>query len=455
MFYLLFLNSNAAKAEIDIDLYLRQQAIGTWKYNEGSSHAETTYFADGRVEGNGIMTLPDNDLRVFIKGNWEITDGYLIETIVETNIPDEFLPYNNECIEKIESVSSKKMITIDEEGERCVYTKMLQQEQEPSSTMPEKETSLMTKQEVRNTLKDSELELKKAYSDSTVIAKQMVLDGSSSRSLEASLSKMTGSLDEQQQMELLEALTKIILNVDVGDVQSEEALEKSQEEAAKILDGKSFLETIAIASKLQSNEQAEQAIVNMQKMGTSADYQHDADIVRLSDMKQFGKYLQKFYKETGHYPLQGISKLPVYVYVASNKQEQYTKPGPDYPHIEKSLEELIEELESVLKEEIIVPFDPQSHPDNKPNYYIYMVEGDIYNFAVNLHNSYTFTRKVSDYYHKLEISNYPVAGKNIISYEELSVNEDFSEALEDNMIKQGYFQYVREEQQKEWRLRRK
>jgi uncharacterized protein len=130
LFYLLFLNTSTAKAEIDIDLYFSKQAIGTWKYNEGFSHGETTYFADGTFEGKGIINLPDNKLPMFVKGTWMIDDGYFIETIVETDLPEEFLPYNNEFIDKVESITKDKMITIDEEGERCVYTKKLPPEQE-------------------------------------------------------------------------------------------------------------------------------------------------------------------------------------------------------------------------------------------------------------------------------------------------------------------------------------
>ncbi len=67
---------------------------------------------------------------MFIKGNWEISDGYFIEIIVETNIPEEFMPYNNESIEKIESVADNRLITINEEGEQCVYVKKLPPELE-------------------------------------------------------------------------------------------------------------------------------------------------------------------------------------------------------------------------------------------------------------------------------------------------------------------------------------
>ncbi len=130
LFYLLFLNTSVIKAESDFDQYLRKQAIGTWKYHEGFIIAETTYFADGTFEGEGIINLPDNKLPMFVKGKWEVDDGYFIEIMVETNIPDEYLPYNNEKIEKIESISKDKLVTIDEEGERCVYTRKLPPEQE-------------------------------------------------------------------------------------------------------------------------------------------------------------------------------------------------------------------------------------------------------------------------------------------------------------------------------------
>ncbi len=40
------------------------------------------------------------------------------------------MPYNNESIDKIESVSKDRLIRIDEEGERCVYVRKLPPEQE-------------------------------------------------------------------------------------------------------------------------------------------------------------------------------------------------------------------------------------------------------------------------------------------------------------------------------------
>ncbi len=128
--YLVFLNTCAAKAENDIDLYLRQKTIGTWKTHEGFFIAETTYSADGTFEGEGIINLPDNKLPMFVKGKWEVTDGYLIEIIEETDIPEELLPYNNEFIDKIESVSKDRLIRIDEKGERSVYTRKLSPELE-------------------------------------------------------------------------------------------------------------------------------------------------------------------------------------------------------------------------------------------------------------------------------------------------------------------------------------
>ncbi len=130
MLAFLLLNTCTVKAGNELDQYLSQQAIGTWKYNEGFFNTETTYFADGTFEGKGIINLPDNKLPMFATGNWKISDGYIIEIIVETDIPKEYLPYNNENIDKIESVSKDRLIRIDEEGKRCVYVKKLPPEQE-------------------------------------------------------------------------------------------------------------------------------------------------------------------------------------------------------------------------------------------------------------------------------------------------------------------------------------
>ncbi len=46
----LFLYTCTLIAGDDLDQYLTQQAIGTWKNNEGFLHTETTYFADGTLK---------------------------------------------------------------------------------------------------------------------------------------------------------------------------------------------------------------------------------------------------------------------------------------------------------------------------------------------------------------------------------------------------------------------
>jgi hypothetical protein len=82
-----------------------------------------------------------------------------------------------------------------------------------------------------------------------------------------------------------------------------------------------------------------------------------------------------------------------------------------------------------------------------------MITDNTFYFAVNLHQSYTFTRKVDNYYHKLEISNNPDTTQNILKYDDLLKNKEFCKAVEEKMIKPGYFKHVREEQQKGWQAR--
>ncbi len=109
-------------------------------------------------------------------------------------------------------------------------------------------------------------------SHSFVIAEGIIIDGTFPSSFNSSLSQMVKGLDESKQKELLEAITKISLNISLNsnleDVRSqEEALEKFQKEAGKILNGKSFQDIISMASKLQGNEQIEKAIADRQFEG--------------------------------------------------------------------------------------------------------------------------------------------------------------------------------------------
>lgn len=184
---------------------------------------------------------------------------------------------------------------------------------------------------------------------------------------------------------------------------------------------------------------------NFLKKGTSSAYQHDADIIRLNDLKIIAGYLQEYYENNQTYPLIGASEVPIYVYIATKNQQKYIKGGPNTPHTVVPVVTFIEELEKGIGRKIELPFDPQKVPDKKPNFYIYMVSGQTYNIAIHLHQEFEFTRKITNGYNKVEVSNNPNPAHAIWSPKELFSNQNFINAASTKVNKPGYFEHMRRE----------
>jgi|GEM_PF-1053931 len=168
-------------------------------------------------------------------------------------------------------------------------------------------------------------------------------------------------------------------------------------------------------------------------------FQDDADIYRLRHIKYYGELLQRYYDKTGHYPFQGKEKLPIYTFIANDQQEKFTKTKNPNPHKLYPLSELIKELESTLGKKIKQYFDPQYYASKKPNFYIYMIRGDQYFFAVHISNYHDFATKVADNYYKVEISNKKIKGHNILKLNELLQNKKFQELIQTTPQKDGFF----------------
>jgi len=146
-------------------------------------------------------------------------------------------------------------------------------------------------------------------------------------------------------------------------------------------------------------------ITDIAKTGTVSALQYDFDIARLNHLEQISGHIEKYKQITGVYPFQGESKLQNYVYIATQKQQKYTQGGPPYSHKVTHIQALIAELQSKLGHDLQMPFDPQRVPTHKPNFYIYMVEGDRYYLAVHVHNDFPFSNKLANYYNKVEVTN--------------------------------------------------
>lgn len=174
--------------------------------------------------------------------------------------------------------------------------------------------------------------------------------------------------------------------------------------------------------------------------GTSESFQKDADIVRLKHLKYYGELIEEYARKAGKYPFQGREKVPVYVFVAHDRQEKYTKPGPPYSHVVVPFSELVKDVESVLGREIPEYFDPQFVPVHKPNFYIYMVADDTYYFAVHVYQPFTFAKKVGENYNKIEISNNPGKESRACAPDALFGSKSFKKELGKKMRKPGFFE---------------
>jgi len=188
-------------------------------------------------------------------------------------------------------------------------------------------------------------------------------------------------------------------------------------------------------------------ITDILTTGTSSTYQHDMDIVRLQDAKEIASLIETYRQRNGHYPLVGKSKQINYVYIATPEQEKQIKGTPPYPHVVTPVCEFQEILSKGLKREVKLPFDPQRRGVNKPNFYIYMVVGDDYYLAVHLHENFTFTRKIADYYNKFEVSSAPAPYSHIYSYASILKNTSLNDVITRTMHKPKYVAKLRNQLQ--------
>ncbi|WFB35852.1 hypothetical protein P3T73_17000 [Kiritimatiellota bacterium B12222] len=168
-------------------------------------------------------------------------------------------------------------------------------------------------------------------------------------------------------------------------------------------------------------------------------YQHDADIMRLRHVDYYGALIEEYHQRTGSYPLQGLSEFPNYVHVAAPHQQKYAKGGPPYQHEVTDVETFRKVLELGLGREIDLKFDPQKVPVSAPNFYIYMIQGEAYFFAVHLYHPYPFANALGPHYHKLEISNQKSQRRGLWQPDQLMKDEAYQKAMSETPVKEAFF----------------
>lgn len=159
-------------------------------------------------------------------------------------------------------------------------------------------------------------------------------------------------------------------------------------------------------------------------------YQADADIVRIRHFDYYAQLLVEYYEKKGKYPFQYEKDDPVYVYIVTSFQDKDFQDTSPYRHYSVNDKYFFEELSNGLGREIDEKYDPQkAGTDGRPNMYIYMVHGDNFYFAVHLYNSNTFTKNISKYYNKLELSNEDDEKYKLYTYATLIKNSHYFELI--------------------------
>ncbi|MEP6344027.1 MAG: hypothetical protein ABJ275_12005 [Maricaulaceae bacterium] len=169
-------------------------------------------------------------------------------------------------------------------------------------------------------------------------------------------------------------------------------------------------------------------------------FQKDADIIRLKHLQYYGNLLIEYHEKTGTYPFMGAVDVPVYVYVASPQQVDDIQGGPPYAHKVARFKDLIREFEAVLGRDIKEYYDPQYEPDLKPNFYLYVVQRDVYFFAVHTSEAYAFSNSVSQGYNKTEITNAKNGPSHFIEPETLFSSAAFKRATSKTVSKPTFFE---------------
>lgn len=170
-------------------------------------------------------------------------------------------------------------------------------------------------------------------------------------------------------------------------------------------------------------------------------FQADADIVRLNHLRYWVGEIEAYHKKTGKYPLQGVTDNPVYVFVASPMQEQSITQAPPSPAIVKPMKDFVDALETGLEKSIDEFYDPQYAPDAKPNFYIYLINGADYYFAVHTHQNFAFSKIIGPDYNKIEVSNTYNPSANLILTSSILFNSQaFKDAVDAPPQKKEFFQ---------------
>lgn len=203
---------------------------------------------------------------------------------------------------------------------------------------------------------------------------------------------------------------------------------------------------ITQTSYSQNKAQDTPKIINLTPKQAEESFQKNADIVRLQHLKYWVELIETYHTKTGKYPFQGELNTPIYVEIATPHQKSYINQKPPKPAIVKPMAEFVAVLEKGLGKTINEYYDPQYVPNFRPNFYLYMIDGDQYNFAIHTHQSYPFSKFIAQNYYKVEVSNIPNYSANlVIASKVLFENDDFKNVIGQKLQKADFFKQREQE----------
>ena len=209
-----------------------------------------------------------------------------------------------------------------------------------------------------------------------------------------------------------------------------------------------------VAGKKASPEKTSEEIDFMKNAlpeleGVERRFQDDCDIIRLKDLVYYGKLIEAYKAKTGKYPF-AQSGRRVYSLIYNNMQKQYAVDTNPNGHVLVSPRDFFKELEKGLGAPVNQHFDPQYVPTHRPVFYIYMVEGDEYFFAVHVSKYYSFSKKVASHYYKVEISSGEEPPYKIYSVDTLASNPKFTAAVLQQVSNEKFFEEREEKHRQEY-----
>ncbi|MCB9807672.1 hypothetical protein H6770_00255 [Candidatus Peribacteria bacterium] len=151
-------------------------------------------------------------------------------------------------------------------------------------------------------------------------------------------------------------------------------------------------------------------------------YQTKADAIRIADVNHIASLVSKYHQATHRFPFQKESDeigIMISVYIDGKSTVNIQESISPISERIYSYQKFVDELQSVLGNDAVVPMDPQKVPSFGPNWYVYSVQNGNYFIAAHLYHKNSNARYVeSEGYYKYEISNIEVPEKKIYKYQD-------------------------------------